>query len=129
MMKLGSFQFSVKTASYEKLQRKTSLRWAKNEPIGGSQNLQFLGQGEDSITLNGVIFPYYQGGLGQTDEMRKIAQTGKPLLLADDSKVHEYWVIEDFSETQSQFVGQTPQKIEFNMRLLFYGTDIQNKKQ
>lgn len=128
-MKLGSFQFSVKTASYEKLQRKTSLRWAKNEPIGGSQNLQFLGQGEDSITLNGVIFPYYQGGLGQTDEMRKIAQTGKPLLLADDSKVHEYWVIEDFSETQSQFVGQTPQKIEFNMRLLFYGTDIQNKKQ
>ncbi|ODN41180.1 phage tail protein [Piscirickettsia litoralis] len=129
MMKLGSFHFSVKTASYNKLQRKTSMRWAKNEPFGGGQSLQFLGQGEDSISLDGVIFPYYQGGLDQVDTMRKIAQEGKPLLLADDSKVHEYWVIEEVTETQSKFIGQTPQKIEFNLRLLYYGTDIQNQKQ
>lgn len=35
MMGLGDFRFSVKTATYNQLQRRTALRWAKNEPFGG----------------------------------------------------------------------------------------------
>lgn len=95
--------------------------------LEAGQKLQFLGQGEDSINLDGVIFPYYKGGLGQVETMRTMAQAGQPLLLADESKAHEYWVIEEISETQTQFIGNAAQKIEFSMRLSFYGADIQNK--
>lgn len=57
MMALGMFVFSLSTAAYQELQRQTEWRHVSNTRIGAAPARQFVGRGDDSITLPGVILP------------------------------------------------------------------------
>ena len=86
---------------------------------------QFVGLGEDTITLAGVIYPHYRGGLNQLNDLRRQAETGEPLLLVDGlGYVWGQWVIVSIEETQSylQSHGQ-PLKQAFQLQLKYYGED------
>jgi hypothetical protein len=81
MLSLGEYQFSVDTAAYEQLCRRSEYRWARMERISHRPSLQYVGMGLEEIELRGVIYPHYKGGLGQIDSMREEAAKGKPLIL------------------------------------------------
>lgn len=123
MAKLGDFSFGLDTATFQEMSRSTEYRWPGQERIGAADALQFTGRGPDTITLPGVIYPHYRGGLGQIDGLRKLAGSGKPLLLVDGrGAVHGEWVIERIEETQSAFLpGAVPRKISFSISLRRYG--------
>jgi phage protein U len=125
MMALGKYRFSIDAAAYQSLQRSTSYRWPAQERIGRAPALQFLGPGEDKITLGGTIFPHYRGGLGQMDALREEAGRGEPLLLVDGrGNVRGRFVVERVAETQSHFFADgTPRRIEFTIELASYGDD------
>lgn len=119
MMQLGSFQFSINTAAYQQLQRRSEYQWASQDRFGRLEGLQFCGQASDTITLSGVIYTEYRGGLGQLDAMRALAGRGRPQLLVDGyGNLLGRWVIESVEEGQTVFAAfGRPRKQEFTLQL------------
>lgn len=125
MMALGDYRFSIDTAAYTQLERSTAWRWAAVERVGARPAQQFIGPGEDTITLDGSIYPYYKGGLGQVSAMRAAAAKGEPLLMLDGTgRVWGLYCITEVRETQTVFFsGGQPRKIDFTISLTAYGDD------
>ncbi|GAB6178395.1 phage tail protein [Desulfobaculum senezii] len=123
MMKLGRYAFGLNSAAYDQVQRSTAYRWAAQERHGREAALQFLGPGEESISLSGVVYPHFRGGLSQVEDMRREAGQGKPLLLVDGlGRIHGRWVVLNVDETRgTAFADGVPRKIEFTLKLKYYG--------
>ncbi len=126
LMNLGSYQFEINTAAYQALRRSTSYRWAKQERLTRKPAQQYIGEGEDKITLNGRIYPQHAGGLGQLDAMRSEAEKATKLALIDGfGKVYGHYCITQVTEMQSNFIaGGKPRRIDFTMQLINYGDDV-----
>jgi phage protein U len=119
MMQLGSFQFGITTAAFQSLQRTNEWRWPSQDRIGKPPVLQYVGQGSETITLPGVIYPEWRGGLGQMDAMRAIAGQGEPLTMIDGrGRTMGLWVIERIEEKQAVFADAgVARKVEFTLQL------------
>lgn len=126
MMQLGSFQFGTWTAAYQELNRSTSWTWAEQELFGLAPTLQYTGPGADTMTLPGVIYPEYRGGLSQIDNMRLIAGNGLPLVLVSGlGRILGRWVIDKIDEKQSVFASAgVPRKIEFTLSLRRFSAGV-----
>lgn len=83
MMALGAFRFSLDTAAYQDFKRSQTYRWQSQERLLRRPALQFLGLGEETIELNGLIYPHFRGGLTQVETMRVEANKGSRLVLVD----------------------------------------------
>lgn len=121
-MMLGSYIFSLSTAVYQELERKTEYRWVVQERLNQDPALQYTGPGADTVSLPGVVYPSWRGGGGQIDTMRSLAGKGLPQLLVDGAgNIYGRWVIEGVEEKQSVFAafGQ-PLKQEFTINLRRY---------
>lgn len=125
MMQLGDFRFGVATAAYQELTRTRTFRWGAQERLGRIPARQWLGAGDDSITLSGVIYPHFRGGLGQIQQMADQAGRGRPLELVDSlGNIWGRWCIEQIEEAVREFLpGGIPRKIEFNLKLAAYGEE------
>lgn len=126
MMKLGDFTFTLNTAAYQNYSHSSSYNWPEQARIGNSPVLQFTGTGVTSLSLSGVIFPYFRGGLEQVEDMRRLAGSGKPLLLISGTGTMKgYWCITSVKEKSSEFrASGLPRKIEFTMDLKYYGDKL-----
>ena len=123
MMRLGSFVFTLDGAAYARLERATAFRWAAQERHGREAALQFLGPGEDTLTLPGTILPHFRGGVGQVEALRALAAGGEPLLLVDGlGRIHGLWAVTSVGETREVlFADGTPRRIEFTLGLRYFG--------
>jgi phage protein U len=125
MMGLGEFRFEIDTAAYQSLSRNDEYRWESQERIGRAPALQFIGPGHTTITLEGVIFPQWKGGLGQIQTMRNMAGRGFPLFLVSGfGDIFGLFAITNIDETQTTFFSNgAPRKQEFVVELMSYGAD------
>lgn len=123
MMALGAFRFGMNNANYQTFSRSASYRWAKQDRIGRAPALQYLGPDAEEITLEGVIYPHFKGGLRQMEQMRRLASTGQPMMLVDGlGFVWKRWCITEVSERRSFLMRDgSPRKIEFSITLQSYG--------
>lgn len=119
MLLLGTYRFSVDTAAYQSKSRTTTYRWGKQDRLGSEPWLQFVGPGDDTISIEGVIYPHYKGGLAQLDLMRNEAGSGRPLLLLEGTgKVLGGWVIESISENETEFTKDgVAKRVGFSLEL------------
>lgn len=119
MMQLGTFQFCIQTAVYQELIRKNEYKWPSQHRFGQRPSRQFVGVGDETIQLPGVIYPEYRGGFQQVEAMRRMAARGQPLLLVDGlGKLWGQYVIESIDEKQSLFAAfGAPRKMEFSISL------------
>jgi uncharacterized protein len=118
LMCLGQFVFSLTTIAHQELQRKTKWRHARTNRVGARAASQFLGPGEDTITLPGVILPEF-GSRVSLDEIHTMADTGEAFVLVDgNGRSYGRYVITDKDETGSVLdqIGR-PQRIEFTITL------------
>ena len=122
MLQLGSFQFSVQSAAYQTLQRSTEYRWPAQDRFGKEPALQYVGPGAPTISLDGIVYPEWRGGLGQLDALRTLAAAGKPQTMVDGrGNILGRWVIESVNEKQSVFADAgVPRKQEFTINLRLY---------
>lgn len=119
MMMLGSFKFFIHTAAYQELNRKTEYKWPSQHRFGQRPSSQFVGIGDETITLAGVIYPEYRGGFQVLNQMRSMAEMGRPLRLIDGlGKLWGEYVIESIDEKQTLFAAfGAPRKQEFSLSL------------
>ncbi len=119
MTALGMFVFSLETLAYQEFQRQTDWRHGSTSRIGTNPARQYLGRGEDSITLPGVLLPGLVGSPLSLDTLRTMADTGKAWpLVQGDGRIFGLWVIESLSETRTLFFRDgAARRIEFNLKL------------
>jgi phage protein U len=119
MMALGMFVFSLPTLAYQELQRQTDWRHPTTSRVGTNPARQFVGRGEDAITLPGVLLPELAGSPLSLDSLRLMADTGKAWPLVEGTgRILGLWVIESLSVTQTVFFQDgTPRRYEFTLSL------------
>lgn len=125
LMALGLFTFGLKTAPFDTLRRTTSQRWASNNRVGRGPGHQWVGPGEDSITLEGVLMPELTGGTVNLDKLREMAATGKAwILVSGTGEQMGKWFIESVEESRSHHAGPgLPRRIGFTLQLKRYWGD------
>lgn len=128
MARIGGFAFQLSTASFQELQRRTAYDWQGQRRIGRDIAQQYVGHGEDVITLQGVIYPAFRGGLGQMGALRGMARDGVPYpFIYCFESVGQFvglFCIKDINEKRRVFFDNgAPRAIEFDVTLIFYGPD------
>lgn len=119
MLALGMFVFSLHTAAYQEMQRQTDWRHPSSNRVGAQPSRQFLGRGEDAITLPGIILPELAGTVLSLDALRQMADTGKAWPMVEGTgRLCGLWIIENLTETRSLFFADgAARRIEFNLAL------------
>ncbi len=119
MLQLGPFVFSIATAAYQQFQRQTRQRWSSNPVVGDRPKYQFIGQGEDTITLNGMLYPELTGGAINIELLRQIAALGEEqIMTSGNGLILGWWLIDGVSETKTVFFSDgSARKISFNLTL------------
>jgi hypothetical protein len=125
MMMLGGFKFALNTATFQEVNRATSYRWPSQERVGQYFARQFTGPGDDTITLPGVIYPDFRGGYAQIDNLRSIAEQGRPVkLISAMGDMLGVWVIERIEDSRKVFKPDgTFRKQDFTVTLMRFGDD------
>lgn len=119
MMAFGQFAFGLDSLAYQDLQRQTAWRHASNSRVGARPARQFVGPGDETITLSGLLAPEFTGRRASLDELRAMGDAGGAWPLVDgNGKVYGQFVLESLRETGSLFMADgTPRRIEFELQL------------
>jgi uncharacterized protein len=121
-MALGPFMFHSLRFGFHGLGRDLSTRWADIQTVGGLNRLQWTGGDDDTVHVEGVIFPEEFGGLATLEGVRAAALAGSPLpLISLGGQVFGMHVIEMVSEDRS-FIDRLgrPRKDVFRIGLKRY---------
>lgn len=126
MMALGLFVFSLDTLVYQELQRQTEWRHPSSSRVGARPVRQFIGPGDDKITLPGVLLPQLRGQRLSLDILRTMADTGRAWVMVDGTgRIYGAWVIERVTETSSLFFSDgAPRRIEFSVAITRVDNDL-----
>jgi len=125
MMGLGTFRFSLNTAAYQGMSRTDTYPWVEQTRLSRKPAMQIPAQEATEITLEGVIYPDWRGGLAQIDGMRAAASRKQPLMLVSGAgRIFGLYVILSIEEKASIFKANgAPRRQEFTLTLKEYGSD------
>ncbi len=116
MMAFGYFIFNLYTTPYQTNQHDKEWRHPSNNRVGARPSYQFVGVGEETITLSGVLMPEITGGRVSLELLEKMADTGKAYPLIEGSGVfYGLFIVRKISKTKTEFFNDgTPRRIEFS---------------
>ena len=119
MMSIGTFVFELPTLAYQQLQRQMQWRYASSERVGERAAHQFLGIGDETIELSGLLVPDFSGTMASLDQLRDMANTGQPSPLVEGTgAVLGSYVLTAINTTYTLFaLNGTPKRIEFTLSL------------
>ncbi|AZZ97996.1 phage tail protein [Pseudoalteromonas sp. R3] len=119
MMTLGYFVFARKTLAPQQTQHTMVWRHPTNNRVGTRPATQFLGAGDETKVLSGVLMPEFTGGEPSLNEVASMAETGKGYPLIDgNGNMHGFFVIEKITAGHSELLGDgSARKIEFSIEL------------
>lgn len=119
MMALGFFVFGLHTVPYQQLQRQLVWRHPSNSRVGARPTRQFVGRGDETITLSGVLYPEITGGKISLAALEAMADEGMAWPLIEGTGLfYGLFVVEEQSTTHSEFFPDgAPRKIEFSLKL------------
>lgn len=119
LMVLGLFVFERRTLPYQSMVFIKDYRWASNERIGKPKAWQYLGEGETSFNLSGLLYPELTGGRLSLKAVELMANEGRAWPLIDGTGIiHGMFIIEKVTHTHSDFYSDgTARKIDFTLVL------------
>ncbi|MCI4588597.1 phage tail protein [Sphingobium sp. BYY-5] len=120
LMALGMFLFEIGTLPYDELQRKTDWRHVRSGRVGARDATQFLGVGDETISLSGAVYAEIADGRVSLDDLRAMADDGEALPLIDGTgAVFGNFVIEAIDERHAFLMSDgRPRRIDFGIDLL-----------
>lgn len=128
MLCLGLFVFELDSLSYQELQRRSSWKHATQPLVGARNAKQYLGQGDDIITLTGVVVPEFKGDPASLSMLRAMADQGAAWVLVEGTGIiYGAFVITELQETRTLFfVTGEARRIEFTITLERVDQDAQD---
>lgn len=119
VMSLGTFVFAIDTLLFEELTRRRAWRHSRSQRINARDSNQFVGPGDDIVTLSGLAHADLQDGVASIDQLAAMGDTGGIWPLLDgNGKVWGSFVIEELQErSRAFFPDGTPKAIEFGLDL------------
>lgn len=119
-MCLGQFPFTTDTLTFTEIQRQRSWQYADNAVAKGRKKRQYIGSGDETISLPGLI--YQEHGFGNRfaiDDLAAMADTGQGFVLVDGSGyLYGVFTIDSIDETkQILLFNGVPRKIDFTIKL------------
>ena len=126
MMVFGLFVFELRTLPYQQLQLSRNWRHVKNDRVGRSAKWQYVGAGENQLTLGGLLYPEITGGNLSLGAVSTMAYTGLAWPLIDGvGSISGLYVLSGLLETHQEFdrYGKA-KRIEFTLSLQRVDEDI-----
>ena len=119
MAALGQFLFALNTLAYQELRRSNAYRHASNSRVGVRPGRQYVGAGDETITLTGLLAPEFMGDRFALDQLRDMADRGRAYSLVNGAgESFGAWVIESIDETGTIFVREgVARRTEFTVNL------------
>ena len=119
ILSLGMFAFSIPTLAHDELQRRSDWKHARTGRVGARDASQYVGPGDDKISINGTAFAELSDGRASLDQLRHMANSGDAWPLLDGAgRVYGAFVIESIDERQKVFLPDgTPRRIDFGIDL------------
>lgn len=119
MMALGQFIFGMDTLAFQELQRSTDWRHPSHSRVRARPARQFVGPGDDTITLTGLLVPEFKGNRRSLDQLRTMGDAGAAYaLVSGTGAVMGAWVIVRIQETGSYFIAEgVARRVEFTLEL------------
>ena len=120
LMAFGQFVFETDTLSFTELQRQRSWNHASNPVAKGRAKRQYIGVGDETVSLSGLI--YEAQGFGQrqsVDDLAMMADRGTAYTLVDGSGyLYGVYIIEGLDDSRSILLfNGVPRKIDFAIKL------------
>ena len=120
LMCLGQFPFTTDTLTFTEIQRQRSWQYADNAVAKGRKKRQFIGAGDETISLPGLIYQEYGfGNRFAIDELAAMADTGQGFVLVDGSGyLYGIFTIDSIDETKQVLLfNGVPRKVDFTIKL------------
>ncbi len=116
---LGLFVFDLTSFPFADLTRRTDWRQAKAERIGARSASQYLGPGDEGVTLAGAIVPEVAGSYGAITTLRQMADQGEawPLVDGNGTIWGNYRITGMDERRRHLLVDGTPRMIDFTLDL------------
>lgn len=116
---LGMFVFETGTLPFVSLDRNSDWRYAQAERFDARKASQYVGPGDDKISLTGSLYGGQIGSYGALATIREMADAGEAYPLLDGlGNVLGNWFIRSLKETQTLFfIDGVPRKADFSMEL------------
>lgn len=126
MMIYGMFVFELRTAPYQTFNHSLDWRHVKNDRVGRSAKWQYVGAGEDKITLAGTLYPEVTGGDVSLELLKTSAYAARPMpLIEGTGTIYGMYVITNLvTERTEFFIDGKAKKIDFNLSLSRVSEDI-----
>lgn len=119
LLTLGMFLFGMDTAAYSDFQRSQAWRHEGTDRHMARPASQFVGPGEDTITLGGLLVPEIAGSYSALDRLVEMADTGGNWPLVDGTGlVLGHFRIDKLDRTHRiVLAGGIPRAIDFQLYL------------
>lgn len=119
LLAIGMFVFGIPRTTFNELERRASWRWADSERYGARAASQFLGPGEETITLNGVLVPEIAGSYSDLERLREMAATGEawPVILGTGRILGTFRIDAIDDRWRDLIGGGLPRSVEFAVDL------------
>ena len=116
---LGMFIFDTDTTLFDELTRRRSWRHGRTERFGARAASQYLGPGEDQVTLSGKLIPELAGSYSSFEKLVEMADTGEAYPLADGlGNILGSFTIETIDEQHGNLIDNGRARIiDFNIDL------------
>lgn len=120
LMALGMFLFELGSLPFDELQRRMDWRHARSPRIRARDATQFVGPGDETVSLSGAVYAELSNGSVSLDDLRAMANTGEAWpLVAGSGRVYGNFVITAIDERQAYLLPDgTPRRIDFGIDLL-----------
>lgn len=119
LMAFGPFAFGMQTAAYDELRRQMQFKHGAAVRVGERDNYQYLGAGEEILTLSGTVAPGVSGTLASITQLETMGLGGQAYVLVDGAGyVYGVYFIQSLETTQRYlFPDGTPRRVDFSLTL------------
>ena len=116
---LGQFVFELGTLAYQDFKRSNDWRHASNSRVGARPAYQFVGVGDDAISLSGWVAPGQVGSYASIAALRAMGDSGQAFaLVSGTGEVFGQYVIKQLEETGTFHDKRgRPGRVEFSLQL------------
>jgi len=116
---LGMFVFETSSAPFDELARRREWRHERTDRFGARAASQYVGPGQDAVTLSGALIPGLAGKYSSLERLVEMADSGEAYPLMDGSgTVLGTFTIEGLDETHKALTENGRARwIDFSLNL------------